>query len=201
MAKKHNMLPLIVFAKVPTRGTVKTRIAATEGADRAYTIYLELLQQTARNVAHLSYHVAFTGQKDPGDLKKIFNHAVSFFPQSGGTLGERMSSAFSELFAAGHDAAVLIGCDIPAITPSILDSACTALEDAEVVIGPAEDGGYYLIGCRTSSLAVFAATTWGKESLFEDTLAIIRQNGFRHAQLPVLYDIDGIDDYYRWKKG
>jgi rSAM/selenodomain-associated transferase 1 len=199
MKKKHDNVALVIFARVPVEGMVKTRIAAAVGNAAALAVYRELLEQTALSVAPLSFHVAFTGHKDPGELATLFKCAKSFFPQTGESLGARMCSASKRMFTSGYDAAVIIGCDIPELTPAILGSAITLMQERETVLGPAADGGYYCVGCTPSSLAVFAATGWGTDTLFNETMAIASRERYRCSTLPVLHDIDSYDDYLRWK--
>jgi rSAM/selenodomain-associated transferase 1 len=198
----NNFSPaVIVFAKVPGLGIAKSRIAANCGQAVAEKIYLELLGETARAVGRLSYHVAFTGQADPGRLRDLFTNAGSFFPQHGATLGDRLTNACRQLFETQTHLCV-VGCDCPSLRTIDIEAAFAALEaDADAVIGPAHDGGYYLAGCSPRSIAVFSATGWSTHKLFEETMEIIRQNGYRYRLLPRYADIDTIADYFTWKRG
>jgi rSAM/selenodomain-associated transferase 1 len=196
------MSALIVFAKAPGKGIAKSRIAATEGAHAAAAIYEELLSATAALCEAMAYHVAFTGSDDPGALRDYFPDAESFFPQTGASLGDRLRNAFLRLFARGHAAAVAIGCDCPAMRPSDLRISLEKLaSSADVVIGPAHDGGYYLIGARQHALCVFDATSWGTSELFTETMSIIETKCLRVHTLQSRGDIDYITDYRRWKQG
>lgn len=195
------MIPLIIFAKVPIPGFAKTRIAAVCGVKMADRIYRELLAATASSVSGLLYHVAFTGNASAGELRHIFPDAQSFFPQSSGTLGERMQNAFIHIYEQHAGAAIAIGCDCPSLTQKHFQMAIDHLQgDAEVVIAPALDGGYTLIGCRPHALAVFQAQGWGRPELLSETLEIITTNGFRLELLPELSDIDTLEDYIQWHK-
>lgn len=195
------MIPLIIFAKVPIPGFAKTRIAAICGPDIADRIYRELLAATAKTVAGFLYHVAFTGDTSAGELVHIFPEAQSFSPQSSGTLGERMHYAFTHMFEQNASAAIAIGCDCPSLTEKHFQQAIHLLqEDADVVIAPALDGGYTLIGCRPQALPVFQAQSWGKPELLQETLEIIHARGFRLEFLPELPDIDTLEEYMRWHK-
>ena len=157
------MIPLIVFAKAPIPGFAKSRIAARSGTERADLIYRELLAATARSVSDFCHHVAFTGSDEPAELQEFFPLARSFFGQDGATLGERLHHAFSLMYGQNAAAAIAIGCDCPYLTGDHFRLAIHRLqEDAEVVIAPATDGGYTLIGCRPSALPVFSARQWGK---------------------------------------
>jgi rSAM/selenodomain-associated transferase 1 len=195
------MIPLIVFAKIPIPGLAKTRIAAVCGTGQADRIYRELLTATARNVAGFSHHVAYTGGDDPAELRDFFPLAASFFPQHGDDLGKRMAEAMRIFFRQNYQAVIIIGCDCPALTADLLTTAIRHLQQgAEVVIAPALDGGYTLIGCTPKTLAVFSAKSWSKPELFSETIAIIEANNYRLALLPPVPDIDTLDDYTRWNK-
>lgn len=195
------MIPLIVFAKAPIPGFAKSRIAARSGTEQADLIYRELLAATARSVSDFCHHVAFTGSDEPAELQEFFPLARSFFCQNGTDLGKRLQHAFSLMYGQNAAAAIAIGCDCPYLTGDHFRLAIRRLqEDNEVVIAPATDGGYTLIGCRPRALPVFTARLWGKSGLFSETMAIIRRNGYRFSLLPELPDIDTLDDYENWKK-
>jgi uncharacterized protein len=195
------MIPLIVFAKAPIPGFAKSRIAVRSGSGQADLIYRELLAATARAVSEFCHHVAFTGSDEPAELLEFFPLARSFFDQSGATLGERLQHAFSLMYRQNAAAAIAIGCDCPYLTGDHFRLAIRRLQEgAEVVIAPATDGGYTLIGCRPLALPVFKARLWGKSGLFSETMAIIHRKGYRFSLLPELPDIDTLDDYENWKK-
>lgn len=195
------MIPLIVFAKAPIPGLAKTRIAAAYGTEIADRIYRELLAATAKSVSGFPYHVAFTEDVSPGELVQIFPDAQSFFPQVSGTLGERMHNAFIRMYKQNNRAAIAIGCDCPYLAEQHFRQAIHYLQnDAEVVIAPAMDGGYTLIGCRPQALPVFLAQGWGKPELFHETLEIIQNHKLHLKLLPELTDIDTFKDYLQWHK-
>jgi rSAM/selenodomain-associated transferase 1 len=189
----------IVFTKAPRMGKVKTRIGLTHGAERAFTIYNELLKITGCAVAGTNHHVAFTGTPDPGPLKSFFPNAESFFHQSGTNLGDRLKNAFLRLFDRGYDRICAIGCDCPTLSENDMSQSFTLLEKNDVVIGPAVDGGYYLIACKSNGLAVFNATAWGTPGLFDETIALCKMSGFQYALLEKRSDIDTFEDHERWK--
>lgn len=197
----REMIPLIIFAKVPIPGFAKTRIAEACGIETADRIYHELLVATAHSVTGFLHHVAFTGAKSPGKLTNVFPRAHSFIAQIQGTLGERLHGAFESMFAHKAEAAIAIGCDCPFLTKRHFRQAIDLLQhDADVVIAPALDGGYTLIGCRPHSLAVFQASSWGKPQLLDETIEIIQLEGLKLHLLETLSDIDTLADYKHWKK-
>ena len=201
--EKHNPLfdriALIVFAKtldVP----VKTRIARTEGKAAADRIYRELLDRTAAAIADIPYHVAFAGNQSPGMLATIFGRAVSFFLQHGDDLGIRMKNASLHCMEQGYAGSIVIGCDCPLRTAEDILAAAEQVKNGDnVVLGPVSDGGYSLAGVDSCGLAIFDATKWSTAELMEETLEIIRSRGLKSSLLPVLDDIDTIEDYRKWK--
>jgi rSAM/selenodomain-associated transferase 1 len=191
----------VVFAKVPRPGFVKTRISSTNGIKRAHEIYLDLLDITAQTVSKISHHVAFIGSPGPDELKSYFPNAESFFPQSGSDLGQRLKNAFLHLSTSGYAVLCAIGCDCPHLETGDIMHAFEGIDSGnDVVIGPAQDGGYYLIACRASSLCIFDVHGWGTPGLFEETMALCKKKTFRVALLDKKFDIDTMKEYNRWKK-
>ncbi len=185
---------LIIFVKKPELGKVKTRLAASIGAQRALEIYQQLLQHTHAITSPLPFDkvVYYTPEIQQDDLwsKGDFQKAQ----QAGGDLGERMQQAFSAGFAAGYQHIAIIGSDCYQLTTAILKEAFQQLKRQDVVIGPSKDGGYYLLGMNRLHKAVFEQKQWSTASVLEDTLSNIQREKLRHALLPTLVDIDEADD-------
>lgn len=189
---------LIVFVRNPEPGKVKTRLAASVGDEAALAIYLELLQIT-RQVAlsveaerYLWYsHFIDEGDKWPSSdfTKKL---------QQGDDLGSRMAFAFSESLK-DHDKAVIIGSDCPYLTPALIEEGFDALDDHDFVIGPATDGGYYLLGMRQFVPEIFQDIQWSTDSVCGETIRKIGQAGARYHLLPVRTDIDEIEDWRAYR--
>ena len=113
-----------------------------------------------------------------------------------------MAAAFYDMFSQGYRRAVIIGIDIPLITAQIIERAFFLLETRDVVIGPALDGGYYLIGIRAKSKGwpvLFEAVRWGTAMVLEDTLKKTAKTGLNPALLEPLFDVDTVDDLWRWR--
>lgn len=202
MVKAYNKTAILVCAKVPGYGSAKSRIAAVAGEAYAEIIYNHLLYETAALVRPYPCHVAFTGSSQPEKLTAVFNSAISFFAQTGNSLGDRLRNAFTCLFYDLHyDYAVAIGVDCPYLRQRHLAVAIRRLKSGiDVVIGPATDGGYYLIGCNHDALSVFSATQWSMSGLLAETMSIVRFNNLSHYLLEKLSDIDFLEDYLIWKK-
>lgn len=201
MEKNNLSSTIVIFAKVPGMGTAKSRIAATHGPEKAAEIYDELLAVTAENVKGLPYHVAFTDNDNYDTLKNIFSGAISFFSQNGTTLGVRLHNAFIHLFNKGYVYICAIGTDCPALTNADLKNSLAILEKgSDTVIGPAKDGGYYLVGCNKRGTEIFSAKKWSSPDLLEETMDIIKSKSLTTHLLNSLTDIDYMEDYLSWKE-
>ena len=187
---------LILFLRYPERGAVKTRLAKDIGEERAcelYRCFLEDLNAAARGLP-ADRIVSAAGVRDPG-ASDLFDGCVHI-PQRGADLGERMHNAFADAFTRGYSRAVLVGSDIPSVTTELLDRALARLAARDCVMGPAGDGGYYLIGFRreTPRRELFQGIGWSAPRVFEDTRNRIIASGLSLALVPALDDIDGLDD-------
>jgi rSAM/selenodomain-associated transferase 1 len=200
---------LLVFARLPESGKVKTRLARDLGDARALAVYEAMLRDVLANVG------ASTGELDveilwapsetaTGDaLRRAFDgHALAM--QTGETLGDRLSMAFSERFFFHRTQKIVaIGVDEPALPRALIDHAVALLDSCDWVVGPASDGGYYLIGCRAAAYdaAIFAGIKWGSARVFAQTMAKIRRWQTTVAVLPLRRDIDLIDDLRAYDGG
>ena len=197
-AQKNNAL--IIFTRIAELGKVKTRLARSIGDEKALEVYRELIEHT-RDVAkglEVDRRVYFT--PSPPDEHRIWDKKYfEYFQQSDGDLGERMSNAFKETFRDGYDKVVIIGCDCAELTTEILETSFKELNNADVVIGPAIDGGYYLLGLHEHEPDLFIDKKWGSENVFEDTISdLIKKNKIWY-ELPILSDVDTEDDLRRVK--
>ncbi|MBD2705559.1 TIGR04282 family arsenosugar biosynthesis glycosyltransferase [Spirosoma sp. BT702] len=184
---------LIVFVKNPITGQVKTRIARTVGDGKALEVYQHLLTYTQTLVSEFKgrcavYYGDFVNADDG------WNPFVKY-EQSGVDLGERMHNAFEEQFRAGAGKVVIIGSDCFDITPSHIHNAFAALDTVDVVIGPATDGGYYLLGMNQLQPFLFQDMPWSQPELRQLTELAIMQHGLTYARLEELTDIDEWVDY------
>lgn len=199
---------LLVFSRLPRKGFVKSRLAAHIGTQRAFECFLKLsgrCLETASGVCSARflylYPVCWTsGDLDP--LRPVLPH-FRLRAQRPGDLGEKMSTAFCDMFSQGYSRAVIIGVDIPLITAQIIERAFFLLETRDVVLGPAFDGGYYLVGIRAESKGwpiLFEAVRWGSAMVLEDTLKKAAETGLKPALLEPLFDMDTRDDLWRWRE-
>ena len=198
-----NSVHLLLFARYPELGRVKTRLAAGIGDEAALAVYQELLAHTFAVTTNITAHKTLwlAGPPvAPVALPEISNKYEQVY-QSAGDLGQKMQAAFAHAFAAGATAALIIGTDCPGLTPQLLTEAYALLATHDVVIGPAEDGGYYLLGMRELYVDLFANKSWSTDSVLAHTLADADRLGLQVAELPTLRDVDDIDDLRAWRAG
>lgn len=201
MTTKHNNeAALLIFIKNAEKGKVKTRLASTVGAEKALQIYQALLQHTrtiaqsvkANRLLFYSSFVDLTDEWPAADFQK--------YVQQGQDLGARIQHAFALAFE-NYEKVVIIGSDCASLSTAIVDAAFAKLEEHPFVIGPAMDGGYYLLGMRSYHPEVFTDIPWSTEQVFATTVQRIEALGASYAQLPTLSDIDFEEDWatYGWE--
>jgi uncharacterized protein len=182
---------LLVFIKNPRFGRVKTRLARTIGDAEALRIYYVLLEKTRRAALGTTarrwlFYSDFAEKQDDWPNTDFEKRVQAQSPD----LGQRMASAFREAFADGAKRAVIIGSDCPEISPEILDMAFQQLENEDFVLGPATDGGYYLLGMRRFQPEIFEGVAWSTAAVLAQTMGIIQSLGQSVALLPELADVD-----------
>ena len=196
--KRYSMRSFGIFCKHPRPGHVKTRLAEHIGPQAAVHLsaaFIDDLTLEFRSVADRRI-LGFW----PADAASYFQHfariGFDLWPQPDGDLGARMSAFFSATIQNDDDRAVLIGSDSPTIPKEYVKQAFERLDDVDCVLGPASDGGYYLIGLRRRSSAVFKEITWSGSSVLDQTVQRIAAAGLSLALLPPWYDIDDVDDLW-----
>jgi len=199
---------LLVFARVPELGRVKTRLGESIGAERALAVYEAMLRDLLRSIGtsdpdiEIEIMWAPTAAANGETLGRAFGDRTLAM-QTGATLGDRLSMAFSERFFFHRTQKIVaIGVDDPKLTRALIADAFALLECCDWVVGPAEDGGYYLIGCRGAVFnpAIFRDVPWGTNSVLRLTLERIAAAQNSVATLPARYDIDVIDDLRRFAR-
>jgi rSAM/selenodomain-associated transferase 1 len=199
---------LLVFARLPEPGKVKTRLAAEVGDARALAVYEAMLREVLGTIGASTPETEIemlwppTPAASGALLRRAFGqHATAM--QTGATLGDRLSMAFSERFFFHRtEKIVAIGVDDPLLPRELLDHAFALLDSCEYVVGPAEDGGYYLIGCRALSFEpeVFRGIAWGTPAVLAETIRKIAATGRTCAVLPQRSDIDTAEDLERYAR-
>ena len=182
---------LIIFLKAPRAGSVKTRLARTLGADAACAAYRELVETLLGNLAKLSeVELRFTPDDAESEIRSWLRKGWSARPQSEGDLGCRLRRAFDEAFLAGATNVVIIGSDCPEVCATDIREAWRELRAHDVVIGPAVDGGYWLIGLRQPQPQLFEGISWSSEKVLGETMQRAKAAGLRIQVLRILMDVD-----------
>ena len=191
---------VIVFLKNLTLGKVKTRLAATIGDQKALEIYGQLAKHTLNQVSRPRQDtLLYFSDSLHCDLPAIENES-SLRLQKGDDLGERMSNAFKEVFESSDQKALIIGTDCPGLDSSIIDKAFHALDTYQVVIGPATDGGYYLLGMKNFHQCLFEDIPWSTSKVLELTLQKCARHKLSYMLLEELSDIDDKNDLNAWNE-
>lgn len=192
---------LAVLLKAPHPGRVKTRLAATVGEAEATAIYRRLVERQVRALpsswnATIHFDPPGAGEEMRAWLSPL-RSGLAYLPQSAGDLGARLNAAFVTHFSAGTRAVIALGGDCPGLDQTLLESAREKLLSADVVLGPAADGGYYLIGMNAPCAALFEGIPWSTPSTLARTREAVRRQGLRCVELPVLEDIDDAPSWER----
>jgi rSAM/selenodomain-associated transferase 1 len=181
---------LLILARNPKLGRVKTRLAATIGSEKALEVYRQLLEYTVSVTKDLPFpktvfYSDFIDNSDCWD-RKLYGKQL----QAGHDLGERISNSFSYAFNQGNKEVIIIGTDCFELSSIALTEAFCRLKSQDVVIGPAYDGGYYLLGMKAYSPKLFENISWSTGKVLEETISVCKDLHLSFALLPVLADLD-----------
>lgn len=185
---------IILFVRHPEAGKVKTRLAGEIGNSAALRIYTQLLKHTHDITVDIPFHkFVFYADKiietDIWENEKYYKRA-----QAGNDLGERMKRAFAGLFERKYEKILIIGSDCPGLSPGLIEEAFDLLNHTDVVIGPAADGGYYLLGLNYLIEDLFRNKKWSTATVLQDSLKDLANAAISYSSLPVLQDIDTKQD-------
>lgn len=219
---EHPTEHLIVFTRYPEVGKTKTRLIPALGAEGAAALQRQMTEFTLKQIEELAdlYKSNLMGRSSfPLSIPSSVELAVeirfaggdrtlmqdwlgsrwSYQPQAAGDLGERMQQAFQSAFERGSRQVVTIGIDCPELDAPRLAQAFQALQGHDLVLGPATDGGYYLIGLRRLIPELFSGIAWGSDQVFRQTIAIAETKGVAIARLAPLTDVDRPEDLAVWE--
>ena len=191
---------LIIFVRNPELGKVKTRLAATAGDEKALDIYCRLLNHTMQQASEIAadkfvfYHQEIAAN-DIWNINKFYKKL-----QTGKSLGDKMKAAFDEIFKLGYKKVMIIGSDCLQLNSTIITTGFSLLNDNDTVVGPATDGGYYLLGMKKNYSFLFDNKTWSTESVLDESMEDMRQRHLSTGLLPVLTDVDTEVDWIKSKK-
>ena len=191
-----------MFARTPAAGRVKTRLIGRLTAQQAAELHQAMISDTAAMVATLPLEAQRRILFSEAPATMAFPKSIEVGRQAEGDLGARLVAAIEDAFAGGTEKAIVLGSDSPHLPPSRISEAVEALDTADLVLGPTDDGGYYLVGCRAGrfSPAVFAGVEWGSARVFQRTCAAAAAAGLAIASLAPCYDLDEWKDLMRFAR-
>lgn len=201
---------LVQYAKWPRLGKVKTRLARDTGNEKALRVHQALTKNVNDNLARL------VNRLNNGELILAFDHlpetetlsspsafealsACAFQLQVGESLGDKMATTFTSLLDS-REKVVIVGSDCPSAGPDYIEEAIEALNKVDVVIGPADDGGYVLIGAKVFDKRIFKDVEWGSDQVLKQTLDNIQQTDLSYTLLAERWDVDDLAGYERWRQ-
>jgi len=194
MLDNINERALIIFAKYPDPKTVKTRLSPLLNESERVELYIKMLNGTIEKFGNLNGIDSFIFYTPMESGEYFEQFGLNTFPQAGLDIGPRMYHAINLLLALGYEKVSVIGTDIPDLDGQTIYEAFEQLELHDIVIGPAMDGGYYLIGMKAADIRVFTDISWSTGKVLSQTIKIIESLGLNHYLLKTYRDIDRPDD-------
>ena len=191
---------IIIFAKAPIHGHVKTRLAKDMDASVVLSLYRNFVKDIIDKISDMGHHIKIfydpPGSESLSLMREWLGDYHEFVLQTGSDLGQKMANAFEYVFKHGTRQAVLLGTDFPDLPKEIISDAIQILKIKDAVIGPAIDGGYYLIGFSSDTYlqTIFTDIAWGTSAVFQQTMDVFLSSGFEVHQLPKWRDVDVYDD-------
>ena len=187
-----------LFLKTPVLGKVKTRLAKSLGDEAALMAYTDLVEYLLKRLGESRIHIHHT-PADPDPMVNWLGDGYLFSAQEGSGLGERLIHAMELEFTAGAEKLIFLGGDCPYVNQGRLEEAFAALDDNDVVMGPAADGGYYLIGMNRILPELFTDVAWGTGSVFQTSVEICQKFGFSYTLLVEESDVDDLESWEQAK--
>jgi rSAM/selenodomain-associated transferase 2/rSAM/selenodomain-associated transferase 1 len=204
---QQSLIPrrLIIFTRYPRPGGTKTRLNPGLGPEGAAALHRRMVEHTLGWARHLesrggtSLEVCYDGAEEML-FQNWLGSDLFFRPQGSGDLGARMARAFDRAFGCGRERVILVGTDVPDLGENLVQEAFEALRDHDLVLGPAADGGYYLVGLRRPMPEIFSNIPWGTGEVLEKTLQAARYLGVRFFLTRTLQDVDRPEDLPAWER-
>jgi rSAM/selenodomain-associated transferase 1 len=191
-----------LLLKYPEAGKVKTRLAEAIGIHEAAAFYRVIAERVFKNTLPCGQDYQRIIFYSPEHMKERFRRWLPgerLMPQRGREIGEIMDNALKSLFEIGAAKAVITGADIPDLNAGIVKQALGELNQADIVMGPARDGGYYLIGVKYPRTEIFKDIPWSTDRVFQETVSVIEKLGLRYKAIVTLSDVDTLEDYLEIK--
>lgn len=192
---------LIIFTRYPEIGKTKTRLIPAIGAEKSANLQRLMTEKTLNsielltNIIDVEVNIYFQGGNKEL-MQQWLGDKYNFYPQIEGDLGEKMYSAFKDNFDKKNEQIIIIGVDCLELSIDILQEAFLALNNHDLIIGKALDGGYYLLGLNTLEKSLFDNIKWGTNQVFYQTMSIVQKLNYITYQLPVLRDVDRSEDLH-----
>ena len=187
-------IALIIFLKYPELGRSKTRLAKDIGNENALKVYIELLEHTQLISKELKFDKYLFYDKVTANKMPWRDDIYQTAYQIESDLGGRMQNAFEQLFLKEYERVVIIGSDCYELTQEVIEQAFELLKTSDAVIGPAKDGGYYLLGLRKMIPQLFSDVAWSTDEVFSATVKTLENLNLTYSTTPILSDIDTIED-------
>ncbi len=189
---------VVVMLKAPRVGAVKTRLGAQIGLEAATAIYRVLVEHQLKSIPRgWRTEIHFSPADAGAEMQTWLGAAPAYFPQCEGDLGCRLTGAVAGAFERGARSVIVVGGDCPALDEACLRQAGMKLQTVDAVIGPALDGGYYLIALRRTAPRLFEEIPWSTENVLATSLARVEEAGLRHALLETKEDVDDLASLHR----
>ena len=196
---------IIVFTRFPVEGKVKTRLAKNMGNKFAVSFYRVCAEHTFKELLKVKETGSeiFLFCSEGNEIEQVMKWAgndFNYYSQQGNDLGLKMQNAFETVFKKGYKKAIIIGTDAPDVSMNIVQSAISVLNNYSVVIGPANDGGYFLLGFKSKLIDLFSGIEWSTGSVFDNTIEKLNHSKTNYFMLDELTDIDTLEDLRNWLK-
>ncbi|MCA9732014.1 TIGR04282 family arsenosugar biosynthesis glycosyltransferase [candidate division KSB1 bacterium] len=190
---------LVVYAKYPQKGKVKTRLAESIGEEIATEVYSYFVHHIVKTHSQNNYLYDLAIAVSPADkitsFANRFTGAQLYIPQfDSDNLGNRLADSIQQIFAMAYRKVVIIGTDSPALRNEVITQAFVNLDATDVVLGPSIDGGYYLMGMKKPNIKLFQSIRWSTAYTLRDTIAAVKQESLKYTLLEEHFDVDDIND-------
>jgi rSAM/selenodomain-associated transferase 1 len=193
---------LVIFIRFPRPGKVKSRLARTLGPEKATVFYQLCTQQIIRELdrapGELNKYLSYSNNSDKDEIRHWVGSRFRLIPQVEGDLGQRLEQSLRGLLQGGSGKVIIMASDVPDLSTDIMNDAVSVLDNHDLVIGPCNDGGYYLIGMKKPHGELFQGISWSTDKVLEQTLAIADKQGLSIFSLITLRDIDTGEDMKEW---
>jgi len=205
MPPENKDTAIIVFTRFPIEGKVKTRLAKNMGNKFAVSLFRVCAEHTFKELLKvretgLELFLFCSEENEIEQVKQWTGNNFNCYSQQGSDLGLKMQNAFEVVFKKGYKKVIIIGTDAPDVSMNLVQNAISVLDNYSVVIGPANDGGYFLLGFKSKLIDLFSGIEWSTDSVFDNTIEKLNNSKTNYFMLDGLTDIDTLEDLQYWLK-